>query len=127
MNDVDPATGEGINPNIITMMWENNINLMELLSQKYSYRSQIESMNREYYAANPLTLDERMSEMYIPSAVRRPVKRTIEMMKEYTRTHRLRQQGKTHITTSQDPARILQEVPAGYHRTPRTAGKEIRR
>lgn len=84
VNDVDPATGEVINPNIITMMWENNINLMELLSQKYSYRSQIESMNREYYAANPLTLDERMSEMYIPSAVRRPVKRTIEMMKEYT-------------------------------------------
>lgn len=67
------------------MMWENNLNLMELLSQNYSYRSQIESMNREYYDANPRTLDERMDEMYLPSAVRRPVKRAVKMMTEYAK------------------------------------------
>lgn len=83
--DIDPESGEVVNPNIITMMWENNLNLMELLSRNYSYRSQIESMNREYYAGNPRKLDERMSEMYIPSAVRRPVKRAVEMVKEYSR------------------------------------------
>ena len=81
--DVDPGSGEVIHPNLITMMWENNLNLMELLSQNYNYSSQIEKMNREYYDENPRTLDERMSDMYIPSAVRRPVKRAVEMVKEY--------------------------------------------
>ncbi|MGN1339395.1 MAG: type II CRISPR RNA-guided endonuclease Cas9, partial [Oscillospiraceae bacterium] len=81
--DIDPQTGEMLHPNIITMMWENNLNLMELLSQNYGYRRQIESMNREYYSDKPRTLDERMSEMYIPSAVRRPVKRAVEMVREY--------------------------------------------
>lgn len=81
--DIDPQTGEIIHPNIITMMWENNLNLMELLSQNYGYRRQIEEMNREYYNAEPRTLDQRMSEMYIPSAVRRPIKRAVDMVKEY--------------------------------------------
>lgn len=81
--DIDPVTGEELHPNIITMMWETNKNLMELLSQNYNYSSRIEEMNREYYSQNPLSLDERLDEMYVPSAVRRPVKRAIEMAKEY--------------------------------------------
>lgn len=81
--DVDAATGEVIHPNIITMMWENNLNLMELLSQNYGYRIKIDELNREYYDAYPRTLDERMDEMYLPSAVRRPVKRAVEIVREY--------------------------------------------
>ncbi|MGN0683178.1 MAG: type II CRISPR RNA-guided endonuclease Cas9, partial [Oscillospiraceae bacterium] len=83
--DVDPTAGEIIHPNIITMMWENNLNLMELLSQNYGYGRQVASMNREYYDANPHTLDERMDEMYLPGAVRRPVKRAIKMMSEFAK------------------------------------------
>ena len=86
--DIDPATGEELHPNIITMMWETNKNLMELLSQNYNYSSQIESMNREYYSQHPLKLDERLREMYIPSAVRRPIKRAVEMVREYSRAVR---------------------------------------
>lgn len=83
--DIDPTTGEELHPNIITMMWETNNNLMELLSKNYNYSSQIESMNQEYYSQHPLKLDERLSEMHIPSAVRRPVKRAVEMVREYSR------------------------------------------
>lgn len=86
--DIDPATGEELHPNIITMMWETNKNLMELLSQNYNYSSLIESMNREYYSQHPLKLDERLREMYIPSAVRRPIKRAVEMVREYSRAVR---------------------------------------
>ena len=86
--DTDPATGEVLNPNIITMMWETNKNLMELLSQKYNYSSQIESMNREYYSQHPLKLEDRLREMYVPSAVRRPIKRAVEMVREYSRAVR---------------------------------------
>lgn len=86
--DIDPATGEELHPNIITMMWETNKNLMELLSRNYNYSSQIESMNREYYSQHPLKLDDRLREMYIPSAVRRPIKRAVEMVREYSRAVR---------------------------------------
>ena len=84
INDADMDSGEVLHPNIITMMWETNLNLMELLSKNYNYGSRIESMNREYYSENPRTLDERMNDMYISSAVRRPIKRAVEMVREYS-------------------------------------------
>lgn len=81
--DVDPKSGEIVNPNIIKMMWENNLNLMEILSQSYHYRSEIERINRDYYGSTEeLSFNERMEKMYIPNAVRRPIKRSMEMLHE---------------------------------------------
>lgn len=62
--DIDPKSGEIIHPNIITMMWENNLNLMEILSHSYHYRSEIESRNRDYYDNSlKLSFNERMDNM----------------------------------------------------------------
>lgn len=81
--DVDPKSGEIVNPNIITMMWENNLNLMEILSQSYNYRREIESRNRAYYGSREeSSFNERMDNMYISNSVRRPIKRSMEMLHE---------------------------------------------
>lgn len=64
---------------IIEAMWETNCNLMQLLSGEYSYAQTIEELNREYYSAHPEGLSERLSEMYISNAVKRPIIRTLDI------------------------------------------------
>ena len=81
--DIEPTSGECRSKrNIITALWETNENLMQLLSDKHSYSSQIESKNHSYYAENPKTLDQKMDALYLPKPVRRAVSRTLDIMKE---------------------------------------------
>lgn len=79
---VDMENGNEKNPNIISMMWETNNNLMQLLSDKYSYLEQVKEMNNLYYALNLKTLAEKMNDMYISNGVKRPIIRTLEITKE---------------------------------------------
>lgn len=80
--DTDLTTGETSGKNIITMMWETNRNFMELMSSNYNFTKNIEFINREYYDLNPKTIEEQMDDMYLSSAVRRPIKATLEIVKE---------------------------------------------
>lgn len=76
----DPETGEA--RNIMDMLWQTNENLMQLLSDRYSFRQQIEQFAVEYYAAHPQTLSERLDDMYISNAVKRPILRTLKITEE---------------------------------------------
>lgn len=83
--EVDPKTGELCSErNIITVLWETNDNLMQILGSKYQFGSSVEKFNSDYYSdpANRKTIPERMEEMYIPTAVRRSVTRTLDIVKE---------------------------------------------
>ena len=73
----DNATGEA--RTIIEAMWDTNENLMQLLSDRYSYREAIENAAREFYGSRPLTLNERLSEMYVSNAVKRPIIRALDV------------------------------------------------
>ena len=81
----------GVNPDggelcsIMKMMWETNHNLMELLSDNYTFAILIEEHNRQYYAENPETLEKRLERMYVSNAVKRPILRTMEVVKEVTK------------------------------------------
>jgi CRISPR-associated endonuclease Csn1 len=82
---VDVNTGEltGKENTVIGFMWESSVNLSELLlSDKYTFRKEIEKANKEYYQDRPHTLDERLQEMYISNAVKRPIIRTLEDVAE---------------------------------------------
>ncbi len=76
------VSGDGEAHTIIDLMWSTNNNLMQLLSDKYSYSSSIEEMKKEYYQANPKTLSERLDEMYVPNGVKRPIKRALEIVND---------------------------------------------
>lgn len=78
----DLKDGQVRNPNIISMMWDTNYNLMQLLSDKFSYSEQIQNDNFAYYADKPQTINERLDEMYISNAVKRPIIRTLDIVKE---------------------------------------------
>ena len=78
----DLKDGQICNPNIIEMLWETNYNLMQLLSDRFSYSAQIQADNTAYYADKPQKLNDRLDEMYISNAVKRPIIRTLDIVKE---------------------------------------------
>lgn len=73
------GTGEAMS--IIEALWETNDNLMQLLSEKYRFKEQTEAFVSEYYSdpENKKTLSERLSDMYISNAVKRPIMRTLDI------------------------------------------------
>lgn len=107
---VDTKTGEAeSDKNIIMMLWETNENIMQLLSSKYRYSENIEHMNRQYYALpeNHKSMSERLKDMYVPTAVRRAVTRTFDIVKELKKI-----QGR-------DPDKIFIEMARGTGETPK--------
>lgn len=67
---------------IIESMWNTNRNLMQLLSDKYTYTEQIQAYCREYYSEHPRKLTDRLSEMYVSNAAKRPIFRTMDIVSD---------------------------------------------
>ena len=67
---------------IIEAMWNTNCNLMQLLSDRYTYTEQIQAYCREYYSERPRKLTERLSEMYVSNAAKRPIFRTMDIVSD---------------------------------------------
>ena len=74
-------TGEAYS-SIIHAMWETNCNIMQLLTDNFTFKETIEEITREYYNANPKSFSERLDEMYISNAVKRPIIRSIDILKD---------------------------------------------
>lgn len=67
---------------LLEQLWNTNRNLMELLSDRYTYAEAIRQICSEYYGRNRRSLEDRLSEMYVPNAVKRPIYRTLEVVQE---------------------------------------------
>ena len=67
---------------ILRIMWETNDNLMEILSDKYTFREVVEMFTQEYYTGKNQSLKERLDEMRVSNSVRRPVYRTLAVVKD---------------------------------------------
>lgn len=74
----DKETGEAIT--ILGTMWDTNDNLMEILSDKYLFRAELEAFTKSYYAEKEFSLNERLDNMYISNAVKRPIYRTLAIV-----------------------------------------------
>lgn len=67
---------------ILRIMWETNDNLMEILSDKYTFREAVEMFTQEYYTGKNQSLKERLDEMHVSNSVRRPIYRTLAVVKD---------------------------------------------
>lgn len=83
LEGVDTSTGEIAT--IIGLMWNTNNNLMELLSEQFTFKEELEKRNMEYYGQHHMTLDGRLDEMYVSNAVRRPIYRTLAIVNDIKR------------------------------------------
>lgn len=78
--EANSVTGEATS--VIERMWNENLNLMEILSERYTYRAQIEAENEDYYRAYPKSVDDRLKDMCISNAVKRPIIRALDIVSD---------------------------------------------
>lgn len=77
---MDQETGELIS--IIDMLWQTNDNLMELLSERYSFAKAVEEYRAEKYAGKERTLDDVLADSYASPGIRRAIHQTIRIVSE---------------------------------------------
>lgn len=75
---------------IIHFLVNTNDNLMQILADKdkYTFSEVIENIRREYYAKNPLKLNQRLEEMGVSNAVKRPIIRTLDIMSDIVKVQK---------------------------------------
>lgn len=78
-------TGEAFT--IIEALWETNDNFMQILSDKYTFAEQVKAICEESYAAHPRSLNDRLDEMYVSNAVKRPIFRTLDIVQDVVKAN----------------------------------------
>ena len=76
---VSKATGE--KNTVIGFMRDENVVLMELLSDRYTLSEELQRWADEYYAAHETTMESRLDELYVSSAVKRQIYRAMDIVK----------------------------------------------
>lgn len=76
----ESGTGEAFT--IMDGLWNTNCNLMELLSNRFTFREQLDALRQKYYGEHPQTLTDRMAAMWVPNAVKRPIFRTLDIVSD---------------------------------------------
>ena len=79
-DQTEKTTGEMFT--VIRALWETNCNFMELLSDRFTFKEQIDQIVKDYYDQNPTSLAERLDEMRVSNAVKRPIIRTLDILKD---------------------------------------------
>ena len=80
-----PVTG-GPQKSILEWLWDTNENLMQLLSERYTFSKAIEERVRAYYVipGNRKCLSERLKEDRLPGSARRAIHRTLDVVRDVT-------------------------------------------
>ena len=82
LNGIEAACTEtGEVGTVMYFMWNTNDNLIQILdAQKYGFGEKISEIGKEYFSMYPMTLAERLDELGISNAVKRPVMRTLDIV-----------------------------------------------
>lgn len=67
---------------VIDMLWNSNDNLMQILSNKYTFTEEIENIRNDYYSNHPATIDSLLDSLYISNAVKRSIYRTLSVLSD---------------------------------------------
>ena len=67
---------------ILNTMWNTNDTLMQLLSERYTFSDVVREHADAYYRENPMSLAERMDQMYLSNTVKRSIYRTLDIVKD---------------------------------------------
>ncbi len=76
----DKNTGEQFT--VMRALWETNDNLMQILSSRYTFAEEIERLRNQYYGVHANGIEFTLREMHVSNAVKRPIYRTLDIIKE---------------------------------------------
>lgn len=77
---VNKATGEI--GTIMDALWNTNDNIMQILSQGYTFVDVIEEKRKEYYGNSSAKVEQLLEEMYVSNSVKRQIYRTVDLVKD---------------------------------------------
>ena len=82
---INKETGEPCT--IIGALWNTNCNLMEILANdRFTFTEEIQKLRKTYYSEHgDLKLEDRLDEMYISNAVKRPIYRALDIVSDVTK------------------------------------------
>ena len=85
LQGINKETGEPCT--IIGALWNTNFNLMEILANdRFTFTEEIQKLRKTYYSEHgDLKLEDRLDEMYISNAVKRPVYRALDIVRDVTK------------------------------------------
>lgn len=66
---------------VMDFLKRENVVLMQLLSEEYTLGEELAKIAAEYYATHEMTLEKRLDEMYVSSAVKRQIYRALDIVK----------------------------------------------
>ncbi len=95
----DPQTGECLS--IIDMLWRTNDNLMELLSNKYSFSTHLNEYLAKKADGHAVTLQDYLTESYASPALKRAINQTMRIVSEIVKIMR------------HEPAKVFVEMARG--------------
>lgn len=74
---------------VIHFLWSTNDNLMQILeSDSYSFKETISEKAKEYYSGRKMSLDEKLEEMGVSNAVKRPIYRAFEILDDIVKVQK---------------------------------------
>ncbi len=73
------ARGAGEALSIMDALWQTNDNLMQILSERYTFHEQVEYFKKDYYSNTEhwKSLSERLDDMYVSNTVKRQIIRSL--------------------------------------------------
>ena len=70
---------------IMDALWNTQDNLMEILSERYTFWKEITEIIAQYYDDHKKTLSDRLDDMYISNSVKRPIFRAMDIVSDITK------------------------------------------
>lgn len=65
LNGITVTDSNGVEVSVMDMLWNTNLNLMQILSKKYGYKAEIERYNKEH-EKNIYNREDLMDYLNIP-------------------------------------------------------------
>lgn len=96
---ISKKTGE--KQTILGFLWDTNDNLMQLLSESYTFKEALETYQQEYNQSHPMRPEDRMEDMRLSASVKRAIYRTLDIVKDVCKARK------------QPPKRIFIEMARG--------------
>ncbi|MCF0111201.1 MAG: type II CRISPR RNA-guided endonuclease Cas9, partial [Erysipelotrichaceae bacterium] len=72
---------------ILNWMWDENYNLMQLLSNEFDFVENIEEARKEYYSGKQRKLNDVLDDLYVPNGAKRPIYRTLDIIRDVVKAN----------------------------------------
>ena len=109
LNGITVTDSNGVEVSVMDMLWNTNLNLMQILSKKYGYKAEIEHYNKEH-EKTIYNREDLMDYLNIPPAQRRKVNQLITIVKSLKKTYGVPNKIFFKISREQDEKHLMKEL-----------------